>query len=60
MKISSIWYAIPVLVLFLGVYFFLVLLSKSLDKEDVELLLAIEKKLGVNLRVIKRILRKFV
>ncbi|KUJ98625.1 MAG: Polysaccharide biosynthesis related protein [Thermococcales archaeon 44_46] len=60
LKVPNIWYAIPVLVVFLGVYFFLVLLSKSVDKEDVELLLAIEKRIGVDLRIIKRILRRFV
>jgi len=59
LRISSIWYAIPVLIIFLGVYFFLVLLSRSLDKEDVELLLAVEKRLGVNLGVIKKILKRF-
>jgi len=60
LKVPNIWYAIPVLVVFLGVYFFLVLLSKSVDKEDVELLLVLEKRMGVDLRVIKRILRRFV
>jgi len=60
LRVLNIWYAIPVLTVFLGVYFFLVLLSRSVDKEDVELLLAIEKKLGVNFEVIKKILRKFV
>lgn len=60
LKVPNIWYAIPVLAIFLGVYFFLVLLSRSVDKEDVELLMAIEKRLGVNLEVIKKILRRFV
>lgn len=60
LKVPNIWYAIPVLVVFLGVYFFLVLLSKSVDKEDVELLLVLEKRMGADLRIIKRILRRFV
>ncbi|NJD98891.1 flippase [Thermococcus sp. LS1] len=60
LRVPSIWYAIPVLAVFLGVYFFLVLLSRSVDKEDVELFLAIEKKLGVDLKIIKKILRRFV
>ncbi len=59
-RVPNIWYAIPVLVVFLAVYFFLVLLSRSVDKEDVELFLAIEKKLGVDLKIIKKILRRFV
>ncbi|NJE00443.1 flippase [Thermococcus sp. JdF3] len=60
LKVPSIWYAIPVLIVFLAVYMFLVLLSRSIDKEDVELFLAIEKRLGVDLRVIKIVLKRFV
>jgi len=60
LKVPNIWYAIPVLVVFLMVYFFLVLLSRSVDKEDVELFSAIEKRLGIDLGIIKRILKRFV
>jgi len=60
LKVHSIWYAILILIVFLVVYFLLVLLSKSVDKEDVELLLAIEKRLGINLEIIKKALRKFI
>jgi len=60
LRVPNIWYAIPILVVFLAVYFFLVLLSRSVDKEDVELFSAIEKKLGVDLGIIKRILKRFV
>ncbi|NJE06960.1 flippase [Thermococcus sp. M39] len=60
LRVSSIWYAIPILVVFLAVYFFLVLLSRSVDKEDVELFLAIERKLGIDLGIIKKILKRFV
>ena len=60
LRVPNIWYAIPVLAVFLLVYFFLVLLSKSVDKEDVELFLALEKRLGVDFGVIKRVLRRFV
>ena len=60
LRIPSIWYAVPVLAVFLGVYFLLVLLSRSVDKEDVELLLVVEKKLGVDLRTLKKILKRFV
>jgi O-antigen/teichoic acid export membrane protein len=56
----SIWHALAILILFLVIYFLLVLLSKSVDKEDVELFLAVEEKLGVDLEIIKRILRRFV
>ncbi|NJE61785.1 flippase [Thermococcus sp. 21S7] len=60
LEVPSIWYAVLILVLFLIVYFLLVLISRSIDKEDVELLLAIEKRLGIDLRIIKRVLRRFV
>ncbi|CAD5243334.1 Polysaccharide biosynthesis protein (fragment) [Thermococcus camini] len=60
LRVASIWYAVPILVVFLGVYALLVLLSRSIDKEDVELLLAVEKRMGVDLEIIKRVLRKFV
>ena len=60
LRVPNIGYAVPVLAVFLGVYFFLVLLSRSVDKEDVELLLAVEEKLGVDLKIIKKILRRFV
>jgi len=56
--ISDIWHAIPVLVVFLVVYFILVLLSRTID-EDVELLSLIEKKFGIDLGNIKKILRRF-
>ena len=56
----DIWYAILILAVFLVVCSFLVLLSKSVDKEDVELFLAIGKKLGVDMKIIKRVLERFV
>jgi len=60
LRIPNIWYAIPILIIFLVVYAFLVLLSKSIDKEDVEMLLGVERKLGIDLRIIKKVLRRFV
>ncbi|EHP86158.1 flippase [Methanotorris formicicus] len=60
LKVPNVWYAIPILIIFLVVYAFLVLLSRSIDKEDVELFLAIERRLGVDLGIIKRVLRRFV
>jgi len=60
LRVSNIWNAILALVIFLAVYFFLVLLSKSIDKEDVELLLAIERRLGIDLGMIKKVLKRFV
>ncbi|ASJ01304.1 flippase [Thermococcus gorgonarius] len=59
-NVPNIWYAFLVLLVFMGVYAVLVLLSRSIDKEDIELLLAVEKKLGIDLGVIKRFLKRFV
>jgi len=60
LRVPNIWYAIPILIIFFAVYFFLVLLSRSVDKEDVELFLAIEQKLEVDVKIIKKVLRRFV
>ncbi|AIJ04925.1 polysaccharide biosynthesis protein [Methanocaldococcus bathoardescens] len=60
LDVSNILYAILILVTFFLSYMFLVLLSKCVDKEDIELFLVVERKLGVNLWIIKRILKKFV
>jgi O-antigen/teichoic acid export membrane protein len=60
LSVPSIWHAIPILIVFLTIYFFLVLLSRSVDREDVELFLAVERKLGIELEVVKKVLRRFV
>ncbi|WP_457754645.1 flippase [Thermococcus sp.] len=60
LKVPSIWHAILILAIFLAVYFLLILISRSIDKEDIELLLTIEKSLGVDLGIMKKILGKFV
>ena len=59
-RVSSIWHAILILSVLMAIYIPLALLSRSIDKEDIELLLAVERKLGVDLRRIKRILKRFV
>ncbi|ASJ06383.1 flippase [Thermococcus pacificus] len=60
LSVPDIWYAILALLVFMGVYAVLVLLSRSIDKEDIELLLAVEKILGVDFGIIKRVLKRFV
>ena len=57
---SDIVYAFVVLAIITGVFFVLVLFSRSIDREDVELLLAVERKLGIDMEMIKKILRRFV
>jgi O-antigen/teichoic acid export membrane protein len=48
------------LVLFLAIYGLSLLLTKSFDNEDIMLLLAIEKRTGVDATPIKNILRRFI
>ena len=60
LDVPNIWYAIPILIAFLIVYLFLILLSRSIDKEDIDLLITIEKKIGIDLSALKRILGRFV
>ena len=54
------WMLPFLLFLFLFVYGLLLLLTGSFDKEDVDMILAMEKKAGIDATRIKRILRKFV
>lgn len=60
LKVLSVWYAVPILTAFLVIYLFLILLSRSIDREDFELILAVEKRIGINLRIVKKVLRRFV
>lgn len=60
LKVLNIWYAVLVLIVFLAFYFLLVLLSRSVDKEDVELLMAVERIIGIDLGVVRRALERFV
>lgn len=46
-------------ILFLFIYGLSVLLTKSFDKEDVMMLIAIEQKLGLNLANVKKLLKRF-
>ena len=45
---------------FLGGFGVLLLLTRSFDREDIEMLLAIERKSGMNLTLFKNVLRRFV
>ncbi len=58
--VVEIWMLPLLLVTFLFAYFILLLLTRSFDREDIDMLLAIEKKLGVDATLIKRVLRRFV
>jgi len=54
------WMLPPFFVLFLAIYGLSLLLTKSFDNEDISLLLAIEKRTGMDATLIKNILRRFI
>lgn len=55
------WWMLPLFLLFfLATYILSLLLTRSLEDEDINLLLAIEKRMGLNMAPIKRVLKKFI
>jgi O-antigen/teichoic acid export membrane protein len=54
------WLLVVLFILFLGIGTLSIVVTKSFDKEDVSMLLTIEKQLGINLTAIKRILGRFI
>ena len=54
------WLLLMLFVIFLGTYGVSILFTKSFDKEDIMMLLTIEKRLGMNLTSIKNILKRFI
>jgi len=58
--ITITFWMFPILfILFSFVYVISLLITRSFDKEDIELLFKIEKKVGINLKIIKKLLKKF-
>jgi O-antigen/teichoic acid export membrane protein len=57
---TSFWLLLILLIIFLGAYGVSILFTKSFDKEDIMMMLAIEERLGVNLTSIKNILKRFI
>jgi len=52
---------IPIfLIVFLFSYFVLLLVVKSFDKADMAMFLAMEKKIGIDLKIVKKVLRRFI
>jgi len=47
-------------ILYYATYCLVVLVSKSFDKEDIALLLTIEKRAGIDATLINKVLRKFL
>ena len=56
----SAWMLPVLFVIFVLIYCLSLLLTKSFDKEDIMMLRALEKKAGLNLGFVKRILKKFI
>lgn len=55
----NIWMLLLLFILFIAICIAVLILSKSIEEEDITLLLAIEKRAGLNLAPIKNILRRF-
>lgn len=54
------FWLLPILfIIFLILYGLSLLITKSFDREDLEILLLIEKKIGINLSLMKKIVNKF-
>ena len=58
--VVKIWMLPIIFILFIFLYFASLLLTHSIDEEDVSLLIDIENKTGLKLKRIKNILRKFI
>jgi O-antigen/teichoic acid export membrane protein len=56
----SIWMILPLFILFYVIYFTAVLFTKSLDQEDLEMLVAAGKKIRLKPLFIRRFLTKFI
>lgn len=56
----TLWMLPLLLILFYGIYFLVTLFSKSLDQEDIMMLDAIEKRIGVDTTRIRKIVRRFL
>jgi O-antigen/teichoic acid export membrane protein len=47
------------LILFIGGYLFSLLVTRSLDREDIEMFEAVSKKTGIEMKLIRRVLHRF-
>jgi len=59
--VTVVWWMLPLLfILYYGIYGLAILLTRSFDQEDIAMLLAMEKRAGMNLSFVKKILRRFL
>lgn len=56
----QLWMVPLFVIVFLVVYLILLLLTKSFAQEDISMLLALEKRAGVDLKLLKRVIKKFL
>ena len=56
----ELWVLPVLLFIFLLSYFVLLLLTKSFDREDIEMFLVLEKRIGIDLRIVRKLLKRFV
>lgn len=47
-------------IIYIILYIVSLIITKSFDKEDIDMLLKIESKMGINLKILKRIINKFI
>lgn len=57
---ATIWMLPIIFIIYCGIYGLAMLFTRSFDKEDIALLLAIEKRSGINAAPIKKFLSRFV
>jgi hypothetical protein len=54
------WWLLPLFfILFLGLSFLSILLTKSVDSEEISILVILAEKIGINPLLIKAVLQKF-
>ncbi len=54
------WHYLFLIPLFYAIYFAFMLLLKCIDETDLKLMKALERKLGINLRLLKKIVKKII
>jgi len=60
MVVASIFRLLALFVLFVVVYMVSLVLTRSIDREDAEMLIQVEKRCGVNLTPLKKLIGKFM
>ncbi|WP_297065442.1 flippase [Thermococcus sp.] len=60
LRMDNIWNMIVLMGISVGIYPLLLLMFKVIEKEDIELMIAVEKKFGLNLSWVRKIAGKFL